>query len=84
MSEFFEKLSAIASEVARERGEFTLFAIMHRRNAPDSWDVVVAAPWLDTEGMKDYRYLTGKLVRFFTWGQGPDFPMFRSWNWTIR
>jgi hypothetical protein len=71
MSTLFEKIAAVATEVASERGAFTLFAIMHRADAPDWWDVVVAAPWLDAEGMKDYRYFAQKLGKFHDWDQTP-------------
>jgi len=71
MLTLFEKIAAVAAETARERGAFTLFAIMHRADAPDWWDLVVAAPWLDAEGMKDYRYFARKLGKFLDWDQTP-------------
>jgi hypothetical protein len=64
-------LSAVAKEIAQQRGEFSLFAAMHRPDTSDRWEAVVAAPWLDPEGMKDYRYLAVKLQGFFAWNQGP-------------
>ena len=71
MSKLFEKIPAVAAEIARERGEFTLFAVMHRLDVPDWWDVIVAAPWLDTESIKDYRYFAAKLLPFFSWDRTP-------------
>lgn len=71
MSNFFEGIAAVAQEIARERGPFTLFAIMHRPDTPDWWNVVVSAPWLDPEGLADYRYLTEKFKGFSRWDKMP-------------
>lgn len=33
-------------DIAAQRGEFTLFALLLREDGPGSWDLVVSAPWL--------------------------------------
>lgn len=35
-------------EVARQRGGFSLFALFEREETPGKWDLVAAAPWLET------------------------------------
>lgn len=47
-----EKLRQLMREVAAERGEFTLFGLFLRAEAPDKWDLVVAAPWLEEGKLK--------------------------------
>ncbi len=49
-----EKMITVEQELARDNGEFTLFALFLRENSPGLWDVIVSAPWLDKnkkEGM---------------------------------
>ncbi len=46
-------------EIARKKGEFTLFALLMRADAPGTWDLVVSAPWLESGKLK----ATGEFVR---------------------
>ena len=41
-----ERLQQVESFVARDKGPFTVFALVERADLSDRWDVVVAAPWL--------------------------------------
>jgi len=42
-----ESFRAAEEKVAEERGEFCLFGLFETEDAPNSWDLVAAAPWLD-------------------------------------
>ena len=42
-----EKFREAEEKVARQQGDFTLFALFEREEVPGKWDLV-AAPWLDT------------------------------------
>ena len=42
-----EKLVLLEQQVSAEKGPFALFAIFLREDAPDRWDLVVSAPWID-------------------------------------
>lgn len=49
-----EKMITVEQELAREFGDFSLFALFLRENSPNLWDVIVSAPWIDKnkkEGM---------------------------------
>jgi hypothetical protein len=35
----------LAGRIAKERGDFVLFALFLREDVPDRWDLIVAAPW---------------------------------------
>lgn len=39
-------------KVVSEKGDFTLFGLFLREDAPDKWDLVVSAPWLEEGKLK--------------------------------
>jgi hypothetical protein len=39
-------------EIAAKKGDFTLFALFRRADAPGTWDLVVSAPWLEKGQLK--------------------------------
>lgn len=41
-----DKLHAIEGEVSQQWGDMSLFALFLREDAPNRWDLVVAAPWV--------------------------------------
>lgn len=55
-----DKLSLLEREVAASQGEFTLFALFQREES-DYWDVVVAAPWLESDKGEAYRFMAEQL-----------------------
>jgi hypothetical protein len=66
MQELLAKLRDLEAEVRRERGEFSLFALLQRDDAYGKWDLVVAAPWIGNWNMKDLQYLTDKVTARLT------------------
>jgi hypothetical protein len=40
-----DRFAEIQKEIAGERGDFVLFAVLEREESPGRWDVVLAAPW---------------------------------------
>src|SRR5262245_59958610 len=56
VSEITEKFSQLESQIAADRGGFTLFALFMREDAPDRWDLIVSAPWAgnDKPGTVNY------------------------------
>lgn len=55
-------------EIARKKGEFTLFALLMRADAPGTWDLVVSAPWLESGKLK----ATGEFVRLLAQSIGEE------------
>lgn len=61
-----ETLRAAMHGISQEKGEFTLFGLFMRPDAPGTWDLVVSAAWLEEgklAGLSDFmeilsRYLT--------------------------
>lgn len=39
-------------EISARKGDFTLFALLMRADAPGTWDLVVSAPWLESGNLK--------------------------------
>ncbi len=57
------RLRKAMEEIVAKKGEFTLFALLMRANAPSGkWDLVVSAPWLKGGELK----ATGEFVRLLT------------------
>ena len=46
------KLRKAMHDIAVRKGDFTLFGVFMRAGAPDTWDLVVAAPWLHAGKLK--------------------------------
>jgi hypothetical protein len=61
MNEIVSKLRVLEQEIAAERGPFILFALFLREEAPNRWDLVVAAPWFGSDKMETLRYLADRL-----------------------
>ena len=55
------KLESLEKEIADEKGEFSLFGLFLREDAENRWDLVVAAPWLNSDSMEDLNYIVSKL-----------------------
>jgi hypothetical protein len=49
-------------DIAKRKGEFTLFAKIRRSDAPGTWDLVVSAPWLEEGKLKS----TSELVELLS------------------
>ena len=61
MKALVEKLKALESEVAKEKGAFSLFALFLREDAPDVWDLLVSAPWVESDKGAALKLLAMKL-----------------------
>ena len=48
LKETLERLQKAERRIAEERGDFVMFALLHRKDGLwDIWDVVFSAPWVD-------------------------------------
>ena len=63
MKQPLDKYKLIAKEISEERGELSLLALFLREDA-EKWDLLVAAPWLNTNDMEDYKYIADKLKQY--------------------
>jgi hypothetical protein len=57
-----KKFCEIEKEVASEKGNFNLFALVQREDASfGQWDIVIAAPWIGEEEMASMRIIANKM-----------------------
>lgn len=63
MTDTTEKLTALEKSIAAEKGSFLLFALFLREDAPDRWDLLVAAPWIPKNKKTALKYFSDKLIR---------------------
>jgi hypothetical protein len=61
MKQMIEKLAALERTIATEKGAFALFTLLLREDAEDKWDLLIAAPWLETDKKDSLAYLTDKI-----------------------
>jgi hypothetical protein len=61
MNKIVKKLVQAEREMASEKGQFLLFALFLREDAPDLWDVVVSGPWVTKSKADSLKYISKKL-----------------------
>jgi hypothetical protein len=61
-----EKLRTVEQEIAQEKGSLLLFALFLREDAPDVWDLLASAPWIEADKGAALRYLSEKLNAVLT------------------
>jgi hypothetical protein len=64
MKDLAEKLRGLEQTLADEKGPFNLFALFLREDAPDVWDLVVAANWIEDDQSRALAEIS-KRVRAF-------------------
>jgi hypothetical protein len=55
------KLKKAMRDIASKKGQFTLFGLFMRADAPGQWDLVVSAPWLEQGKLKALSEFTALL-----------------------
>ena len=61
MNEIVEKFASLEAEIAQKRGDFSLFALFLREDAPDRWDLIVSAPWVGQNKDEAVDYLIAEI-----------------------
>jgi hypothetical protein len=69
MRELLEKFIELERLISAEKGNFRLFALFLREDAPNKWDLVVAAPWMDSNQGAALRLIDSKLQKSFAVGE---------------
>jgi len=55
------RFAKLESDVARARGDFTLFALFLREDVPDRWDLMISAPWASADQKEALDYLVNRI-----------------------
>lgn len=61
MRDVAEKLRRLEGTLSHEKGPFNLFALFLREDAPDVWDLVVAAKWIEEDGPSALAEILGRV-----------------------
>jgi hypothetical protein len=52
-----EKLKGYEEAMAREKGPFNLFGLFLRDDAPEKWDILLAADWIQKNKEESFKYI---------------------------
>jgi hypothetical protein len=63
MKEFVDHLIKLERLLSDKKGAFNLFALFLREDAPDKWDLVMAAPWLERNKPDTLKYVVEELQK---------------------
>lgn len=63
MKEVINKLKQIEKKISSEKGQFLLFALFLREDAPDLWDLMVAASWVEKDKSDSLKYISDHLKK---------------------
>ena len=66
MNSFIEKFPVIERSLAKEKGEFTLFALLERQTVFDRWDVVMASKGIPDNEMSVLKEVIDKIHAVLT------------------
>jgi hypothetical protein len=55
------KFAKLESDVSTARGDFALFALFLREDAPDRWDLMISAPWASADQKAALDYLVNRI-----------------------
>jgi hypothetical protein len=61
MKELLERFIELERRLSAEKGDFDLFALFLREDSVDKWDLVVAAPWIESDRKTALSYITNKI-----------------------
>jgi HEPN domain-containing protein len=53
----------LGKEIEKEKGEFTLYALLERENNPNRWDILMAAPWVGEGSLEETRYVVERMSK---------------------
>lgn len=59
--ELVEKFRKVEKKISKSKGDFQLFALFLKEEAPVKWDLVVAAPWLKRNDVETLKYFADAL-----------------------
>jgi hypothetical protein len=63
MKELIDKLVKIEKDISADKGPFLLFALFLREDAPDLWDLLIAANWVEKNKAESLKYISTHLSK---------------------
>lgn len=65
MKELVDKFVELERKISDIKGDFALFALFLREDAIDKWDLLVAAPWIETDRKTAFSYMAEQIQLSF-------------------
>src|SRR5262245_24320780 len=65
MTPILTKFQALERHIASEKGDFGLFALLMREDAPDRWDLIGSAPWIGDDKRNVVNYFVNEIKARF-------------------
>ena len=57
MNELVNKIVSLEKDISQEKGKLNLFALFLREDAQDKWDLLVSAPWIQSDKKSALSYI---------------------------
>lgn len=61
MKELVDGFVELERQMSEKKGHFALFALLLRDESPDRWDLVVSAPWIQSNSAEALQYIVGQM-----------------------
>ncbi|MGA7729651.1 MAG: hypothetical protein WCD37_00115 [Chloroflexia bacterium] len=61
MKEFVDNFTRLAAKIAQEKGDLSLFALVLREDAPNRWDLLIAASWIGEDKVDMLNYVVDEI-----------------------
>jgi len=66
MTPDLKKFEKLGKDLASDRGDLTLYALLEREDEPGRWDLVVSAPWVQGVTIDGMEYIIDKMKKRLT------------------
>ncbi|NGX52822.1 MAG: hypothetical protein KR126chlam5_01127 [Candidatus Anoxychlamydiales bacterium] len=63
MKDIIEKIKTAICDLEKTNGNILVFALFLREGLFDKWDIIVAASWLDSKKMDDYKIISSEIQK---------------------
>lgn len=63
MKDFVNELQSVERLLSKEKGAFNLFALFLREDAPEKWDLLIAAPWVEEDKAETLKRVSKELQK---------------------
>lgn len=64
MKEIIDKLVQVEKDISSDKGSFLLFALFLREDAPDLWDLLITANWVEKNKAESLKYISVHLNKY--------------------
>lgn len=66
MNETIEKLKSVIKSLEEKRGPLLICALFLREDSLETWDIILAASWLNSSELESYKIVSNELQNFLS------------------